>query len=220
MLTLIALSAVLTLQEPPPPPTPPEVRTHVFLRGADGPGALDKDGDGQVSREEFAAPLNAHFAEMDKDGDGRLSTGELAPAPSGSGDQEFTIMSGPGGPGVRHFQMRRPAPGAEGGPPEERQEHVIVLNGRGEPGGPGMTLDMREGGDRHVEIRRVGGDGDDLDADKDGKVSEAEFTAPLREAFYRMDKDRSGYIEAGERGGDGEARVFTHRMETRRDRED
>src|SRR5690606_31972024 len=47
MLTLIALSAAL-LQEPPAPSTP-EVRTRIMVMGPQG--SLDKDGDGQVTRE-------------------------------------------------------------------------------------------------------------------------------------------------------------------------
>lgn len=221
MLTLIALSTVMILQDPPAPPAVggPDVRAQVFIRGADGPGSLDKDGDGQVSREEFSAPMNDHFARMDKDGDGRLSSGELS---AGPGDHEVMILGGPGGPGARRFEMRRPHAEGAAGDREEHHERVVVLGGDGALGRPGMTWESGEGGPgRHVEIHRMGGGGEgDLDADKDGKVSEAEFTTPLRDAFGRMDKDRSGFIEAGERGGDGDVRVFTHRIETRREGED
>jgi hypothetical protein len=90
--------------------------------------------------------------------------------------------------------------------------------GLAEPGGA-----MGEGvpGQR-IEIRRVGGPGgeNDLDADNDGKISEAEFSAPLREAFARMDADRSGFIEAGERGSGDGAEVFFHRIEMRQNSED
>lgn len=223
MLTLVALSTVMILQDPPAPPAVggPEVRTQVFVRGADGPGSLDKDGDGQVSREEFAAPMSDHFSRMDKDGDGRLSTGELG---GGPGDHEVMILGGPGGPGIRRFEMRRPHAEGRHGEHDETHERVVIIGGDGAPARRGMTGDSRSGvPGSHVEIRRMGGDGegDDLDADNDGKVSEAEFTAPLRDAFGRMDKDRSGFIEAGERGaGDGDVRVFTHRIETRREGED
>jgi hypothetical protein len=79
-------------------------------------------------------------------------------------------------------------------------------------GGPG----------RRIEIMRVGGpDGENgLDADNDGKVSEAEFSAPVREAFARMDADGSGFIEAGERGSGDGAEVFVHRIEMRQNSED
>jgi hypothetical protein len=165
---------------------------------------MDRDGDGQVTRDEFAAPMNDHFARLDKDSDGRLSTEEL---------------SGGHGAGPHRFEWRGSAADAEGA------EREVILIGPGGEGGPRIRhLPHGEGadGDTRFEIRRLGGgDGDhDLDKDGDGKVSEAEFTAPLREAFARMDADRSGFVEDGERGGDGEVRIFTHRIETRRDAED
>ena len=68
----------------------------------------------------------------------------------------------------------------------------------------------------HTRVRIMGPHGPgSLDRDGDGKISEAEFTGPLRDAFARMDADRSGFIEEGERGGEGEVRVFTHRIESR-----
>ncbi len=239
MLTLIALSAVL-MQDPPappPPPAPPEVHTRMIMMGPDGPGGLDKDGDGQISREEFAAPMNDHFARMDKDGDGRLSTEEMG-AGRGSGEHEVMIRRGPGGeggPGMHRREMRHP-----GGPGSHNEERTMVIvggppGGMGEaelhmrgPGGEGGTqvFVMPHGGDgpgeRNVIVRRMGGPGgeNDLDADKDGRISEAEFTNPMREAFTRMDVDHSGFIEAGERGQGHDVQVFTHRIETRQESED
>lgn len=230
MLTLIALSALL-MQDPPAPPAPPappEVHTRFMVMG-DGARGLDKDGDGQVSREEFTAPMNDHFARMDKDSDGRLSTEELS-AGHGEGDHVFIRRSGESGPGAHRFELRRP------GAPGERVEvdaRTIVFAGRGEGGQHEIIIDGdgHEGprirlphgpGEHDVMIRRLGGPGGehDMDADKDGRISEAEFTGPLREAFTRMDADRSGFIEEGERGRGHDVRVFTHRVETRQNDED
>ena len=217
MLTLIALSAAL-LQDPPAPSAPPEVHTRVMVMGPHGPGSLDKDGDGQVSREEFAAPMNDHFGRMDKDGDGRLSTEELAAGHGADGEGNMMLFrGGPGGDhGGHRFEMRRPHAGGEAGAREERE---IVIHGPGGHGGPMMIHGPGHhgaGGESRIEVRHMGGSGGhgDMDKDGDGKISEAEFTGPLREAFVRMDADRSGFIEDGERGGDGEVRVFTHRIET------
>lgn len=80
-----------------------------------------------------------------------------------------------------------------------------------------MIFERHDGGPTsgRIEAFRVGGPGNgQLDTDGDGKVSEAEFLAPLREAFTRADKDGSGFIEDGERG-EGEVQVFTHRIERR-----
>ncbi len=257
MLTLIALSAILT-QQTPAPPAPP-VHTRVMVMGSEGPGGLDRDGDGQITREEFAAPMNDHFARMDADSDGRLSAEELSAGhgamggeahdirimrgPGGPGEHEIRVIGGPGGPGgpgMRHFEMRRAHPGGDAGAHAEHAgegeartmvfvggltgpggEREIVIHGG--PGGHAMMDGPHgEGGPgERIEIRRVGGPGgeNDLDADNDGKISEAEFSAPLREAFARMDADHSGFIEAGERGAGG-SEVFVHRIETRSGGED
>lgn len=230
MLSLIALSTVLMQDPPAPPPPPPvEVRSHLVFTGA-GPGRLDADGDGQVTREEFAAPLNDAFAKLDKDGDGRLSAEEL---PSGREDSEVNVtVRRRGGGDVERLELRRPGPG--GGRFERDGERTMVFvgpDGRDEdsrvivrtlPRGGPAVVHFRRGPDGHgagdvvvrsSNITRQGGD--DLDKDGDGKVSEAEFLAPLREAFARMDADRSGFIEDGEHGDGEQVHVFTRRLETR-----
>ncbi len=297
MLTLIALSAAL-MQEPPAPPAPPEVRTRIMLMGADGPGGLDKDGDGQITREEFAAPMNDHFARMDTNGDGRLSTEELSAGhvEMAGDDHDIMMMHGPGGPGVRRIEMHSFGAGEPGvrvervdtetrvvvgEPGADGRREIVIHGGPGGPDGPAGAEGRREtwaewsarrgqqpggghgsagapprielrraegpGGEprvmvfsgpegmaelgealgeggpgQRIEIVRAGGPGgeNDLDSDNDGKVSEAEFSAPLREAFARMDADHSGFIEAGERGAGGRGEVFVHRIETRSGDED
>lgn len=233
MLTLIALSAVL-IQEPPASSAPPESRTRVVVVESEDHGGLDKDGDGQITREEFAAPLNDHFGRIDKDGDGRLSTEEMA-AGQGPGGDDIIVRRGPGGPGVGHVELRRPGPpGARSG------SRTMVFTGRDEGAGGEREIILRdligEGGasfvhaprgpggpgERNVTVHMLGGPGGetDMDADKDGRISEAEFTGPLREAFTRLDADHSGFIEPGERGQGHDVQVFTHRVETRQNRED
>ncbi|MBF0664734.1 MAG: hypothetical protein IR159_04185 [Brevundimonas sp.] len=189
MLTLFALSAVL-MQESP---APPDAHARVMVIGPQG--SLDADGDGQVTREEFTAPMTAHFARLDRDGDGRLSAGELSGARGGDGGAVF-FHGAPDGEGDGHrFELRHPGPDGE--------VREIVRRG---PAVPGTHIIHRPG---HGEAQR------EMDKDGDDRISEAEFTGPLREAFARMDADRSGFIEEGERGGDDRVRVFTHRLETR-----
>lgn len=194
MLTLIALSAVL-LQEPPAPPAPPEARTRFMMMGPHGHAAMDRDGDGQVTREEFTTPMNEVFARMDKDGDGRLSEQELA-SHHGPGERDVMILRGVE-PGMHRFELRR-----HDGPAAPGERREIVIRGPGGEGGPHVFHFDSADGTAHR-----------LDADGDGRVSEAEFTARLREAFGRMDADGSGFLEEGERGGDGEVRVITRRIE-------
>jgi hypothetical protein len=178
---------------PPAPPTPPEVRTRVMMFGTNGHVGLDRDGDGQITREEFASPMNDAFARMDADGDGRLS-GEEVSAHPGPGHPDVMILRG-GEPGVQRFELRR-----SDGPstPEEMRE--IVIRRPADETGPQVV---------HFESR---GDGR-MDADGDGKVSEGEFTARLQETFARLDVDGSGFLEDGERGGSGEVRIITRRIE-------
>ena len=300
MLTLIALSATLMQQTPAPPvpPAPPEVRTRVRMMSADGPGGLDKDGDGQVTREEFAAPMNDHFARMDANSDGRLSTEELSAGHVGMAGEghDIMVMHGPGGPGERHVEMRRVDGGepgvrvervvtqtifVDGEPGADGRREIVIHSGPGGPDGPPGAEGRREtrrewsvrrgqqpgGGDgsagapprielrrvdgpgseprvmvfsgpeglaelvggpgeggpgQRIEIMRVGGpDGEnDLDSDKDGKISEAEFSAPIREAFARLGVLLQGFIEAGERGSGDGTEVFVHRIEMRQNSED
>ena len=186
-----------------------ETRSEIRIVTADGegPGRLDRDGDGVVTREEFSAPMGNAFDRLDADHDGRLSTEDLA---AGHG--------GPEGPGRRVMMF-----GGPGGPdgPGEHDVRIITRDGagghgapmmiHGGPGGPGVQIfTSRSGpdggptpggpGSHQVFVRHFGGpDGPvEMDKDGDGKVSQDEFLAPLREAFGRMDADHDGFLDEGE----------------------
>ena len=232
MLTLLTLAAALSMQQPPAPPVPPAPpappEPHArFMVMEGGPGGLDKDGDGQVSRDEFAAPMTDHFARLDANGDGRLSDEELSGGPGSRGGPGMMVLRGgpEGGPGVHRFEMRRShAEGDVGAPDGTGEARTMVFVGRGEPGSGGEPEIIIHGPGGPAGPRGMTWAGAEgvahLDADNDGRLSEAEFTAPLREAFARMDADRSGFVEADERGGEREVRVITRRIETRREGED
>ena len=200
-IALIAALAAMPVGQDAEPrvETRSEVRI-VTMGGPHGPGRLDADQDGFVTREEFTAPLSTAFDRMDANNDGRLSTEELS---SGHGDAEsrdgvstFTLRRGGHGPGHGPGDIMMFHGGPGGGDRE-----VFVMR----RGGPGGDMEWNGPGERRVEIRRFGGsDGHgDMDANGDGRVTEDEFLAPLREAFQRMDVDRDGALGDGDRPGSG-----------------
>lgn len=205
----------------------PRVETRSEVRivnmGGDSPGRLDADGDGVVTREEFSAPMGDAFDRLDANDDGRLSTEELTDGHGEGGPgHRMMMMGGPGGPGVQVFTSGL-RPGGPGGPGvhvitrEGGSPGVMMFGGPDGPGGPGgdvQVFTFRSGGPEggpppmgpkgsgspQVFVHRFGGpDGPgEMDKDGDGKVSQDEFLAPLREAFGRMDADNDGFLEEGE----------------------
>ena len=184
---LTALNGAPAQEEPAPRvETRSEIRI-VRAGGADGAGTLDADGDGVVTREEFASPLGSAFDRLDKDRDGRLSREELA----AGGEGGIHVFRSGGAPGrvVMSGGGRGGAGGAQAG------TRVFTLRRDGSDG----ALSIDGPGRSQVFVRRFGPDGaGEMDTDGDGKVSEAEFLAPMREAFQRMDADRNGFIDADE----------------------
>lgn len=180
-MSIAALALLAALTTSPQDGDGPRVERRSEIRivttDSGGPGRLDADGDGVVTREEFSAPMGDAFDRLDENDDGRLSAEELA-ASHGPG--------GPGGPGRRVMMMGGP------GGPGEHDVRVFTLGGpEGGPEGPGP---------HRVFVQRFGGpDGPgDVDANDDGKVSQDEFLAPLVEAFGRMDADNDGFLDQGE----------------------
>lgn len=215
MIIALGLAAALSGQAAPPPPTSPRIDREVRIVRADGPeggpARLDKDGDGFITREEYVGPTNEAFRVLDRNNDGRISTEELA-----EGRRTARLILGGGAPGSAVFMGGPGRPGGPGG--------LRILGGPDSPDGAGeaMRFMIRRGGPDGgpdggpgAFVRMGDGEGPgDLDKDKDGKVSEDEFLAPLREAFRRMDKDGSGGLEAGEHGPGSNVRIVTRRVET------
>lgn len=100
-----------------------------------------------------------------------------------------------------------------GGHGEGRRVFMMEHDGPGHPGGmghgPGHRAGMEGHGPRHeVHIVRRGGEG--LDANRDGRLSLDEFTAPMRDHFKEADTNRNGFLDKDEMGGDGDRFVIRH----------
>jgi hypothetical protein len=123
---------------------------------------------------------------MDADGDGIVTREEFA----GGERQVHVFTRSARGSGPHRFQMRRESGDAARG--------VVIIDGD-------SPADIRT--ERRVEIRHLGNRDGALDKNGDGKVSEEEFLASMREAFRDMDAHRSGTLEDNERGDSG-VRIF------------
>lgn len=172
-----------------------------FLKNA------DKDQDGKLSKDEFAAvsqrDTDERFARMDGNGDGFVDKEEVgqiaerlrgmagrgrpdgAPGrPPGGGDGGFRrAPDGDKPAGDKPEEMRR-----EGDrPPGDRPEGDRPPGGR--PGGPGMGMNPDEVFGR-------------MDANSDGSVDSEEYAAfakrEIEERFKRLDGDNSGTVSKAE----------------------
>jgi Ca2+-binding EF-hand superfamily protein len=136
--------------------------------------SYDKDLDGKVTLEEFQAGggEGAAFALLDGNKDGTICPDELG-LPADY--KPLPVEKRPRGPGGM--------PGGEKGGPGAGK-------GQGGAGGPGG---------RGGEFRRKF---QEMDADGDGKVSQAEWKGPP-EGFARLDKNADGVLDAGDMRGPG-----------------
>ncbi|CAN5333684.1 hypothetical protein BH09PSE1_BH09PSE1_07900 [soil metagenome] len=214
MLIALTFAAAIAGQTAPSAPPPPagrsEVRRDVRVVTVGGPDDgrggspdMDRNGDGFVTREEFTAPQAAAFDMLDANRDGRISTEEFAAGRAAA----HVILGGPGGPGgPGGVRIRMDGPGGPG-PMGDGEVMMFRRGGSDGPEGPGVRIHTFDGPDGPGEHDGPG----DLDLDHDGKISEAEFLAPLREAFQHMDADHSGSLDAGEHGAGGRNVVIVRR---------
>jgi Ca2+-binding EF-hand superfamily protein len=186
----------------------------VMRMHADGK-KLDANGDGTITREEFLAFHASMFDEMDKNHDGKLSAdemhGDMGPHGEHGEHGKMIVMHGDMGGDMQCSH--------EGGPDGDMQVHVehgdgmemrVIVN----EGGPDGHMGGEHG--EHMRMMMHGGPGghgggfDEMDKNKDGKISFDEFAAPMHEAFGHMDKNHDGFIDKAEWG---EGHVMIRRIE-------
>ncbi|POO56784.1 MULTISPECIES: EF-hand domain-containing protein [Agrobacterium] len=155
------------------PPMRPELAYVYLLKTA------DTNKDGKVSKEEFAARQDALFTEIDANKDGSITPKEM---------RDFRKAK------MEAFRAANPRPeranadgpdGKKGGPDhadrkgQEGRKHEGRHGGMGGKGG--------HGGRMNAMFAMV-------DADGNGQISKAEFTAAGEKMFTRLDKNNDGVI--------------------------
>ncbi|KXG86940.1 EF-hand domain-containing protein [Agrobacterium bohemicum] len=154
------------------PPMRPELAYVYLLKTA------DTNKDGKVSKEEFAARQDALFTEIDANKDGSITPKEM---------RDFRRAK------MEAFRAANPRPdranadgkdGKKGGPEQadrdgKRHEGRKSEGGKGGKGGHGG---------------RVNAMFSMVDADGNGQISKAEFTAAGEKMFTRLDKNNDGVI--------------------------
>ena len=166
---------------PPASPQPPMTRADVKAQVKAHFAKMDANKDGAITREEIAAEQAAQrkemqdrmFADMDANKDGAISKDEFDAHHKNMAGHMMMEMGAP--------DMPLPPPGmmAPDGPHKIVIKHKII-------GGPGAMM-----GDGHMFDR--------ADANKDGKVTEAEALTSALARFDRADTNKDGTITPDER---------------------
>ena len=165
--------------------------THVAFAqpGADGPrgprGGMmmqaDANKDGKISKAELTTALDARFARMDVDKDGQLTSKDRDLKRQQRMDERFAKLDTD-----KNGQLSKT---------ELAAGHDARADKRAEMGkGEG-----RMGKGHHRGMMRHGGKGGAMgDANKDGAVTKAEFTAGAMAMFDKADTNKDGFVTADE----------------------
>jgi Ca2+-binding EF-hand superfamily protein len=152
--------------------------------GGFGPLEFDANADGKLTKTEFDNGQRARFNELDANKDGFTTRDEMrasADERHAKGENaRFAMLDTDKNGQLSQSEFaaaRERGPGPDG---------LRLRMGRGRPDGPGAAAGFGRGG-------RIG-----PDADNDGKVSFAEFSARGSEAFTRADANKDGTVTVAE----------------------
>ena len=157
--------------------------------GADGPrgprGGMmmqaDANKDGKISKAELTTALDARFARMDVDKDGQLPSKDRDLKRQQRMDERFTKLDTD-----KNGQLSKTELAAG----HEARADKRADMGKGEG---------RMGKGHHRGMMRYGGKGGAMgDANKDGTVTKAEFTAGAMAMFDKADTNKDGFVTADE----------------------
>lgn len=147
----------------------------------------DTNGDGIVTKAELIAALDKRFAAMDTNGDGKVTKEERDAQRQKRGEERFAKLDSDGNGQISkaEFDAAREARGAK------RAE-------AGKPGHDGQHIGRKHhrGGHGHGKMGMMGRG---ADANKDGVLTKAEFTAGPLAMFDRADANKDGQVTAAER---------------------
>lgn len=152
-------------------------RTEVQAHATEMFAHMDANKDGKLDAADLAAHQAAMFDKLDGNKDGSVSRDEFAAARPGPGGPDGDHGPGMGGPGMG-------AP--EGG------EHRMGHGGRHGGMGRGHGGMMGGGGGMGMQMLGV------ADANKDGAVTQAEFTSALLAHFDQADTNKDGAVSRDE----------------------
>ncbi len=164
--------------------------SHLAFAQPEGPGGMrggpmamaDANKDGNLTKAELTAALDARFKAMDANGDGKVTKEERAAMRQARFDERFARMDSDGNGQISKAEFAA--------------AHEARMGGRGPQADGKRGPGHRMGGHGGPMMGMMGGR---ADADKDGVLTRAEFMAGPIAMFDKADANKDGAVTADER---------------------
>jgi Ca2+-binding EF-hand superfamily protein len=178
--------------------------------GDDAFAALDRDGNGSITRAEFAG-TEAQFAAMDKDRDGKVTPAELAASPLGKAIPQRERSDVPPRARVDLDALRIARLALIARFDLDRDGRVRATEWRGDPVAFGdLDLDgngVLDGADKKLAQRRVAEPSDPARAER-AESELPQYLPSAEDILRRRDKDGDGVLSESEAAGAGFGKWF------------